>query len=68
MIATGVEEDGKDVDLYVSGLDGRIPNKFDSDWYSDNVGPDDVYITDKDTFFSARNYNTSNGILFVVAI
>ena len=26
VVATGVEEDGKDVDLYVSGLDGRIPN------------------------------------------
>ena len=41
---------------------------MDYDWHSDNVGPDDVYITDKDTFFSARNYNTSKGILFVVAI
>lgn len=34
-----------DVDLFVSAMDGRPPSSDDYDWFSDNVGPDDVYIT-----------------------
>lgn len=51
VVSTGVDRVGQDVDLYVSGLDARIPNEYDNDWHSDNLGADDVYITNKDPFF-----------------
>jgi hypothetical protein len=49
-------------------MDGRPPSSDDNDWYSDNVGPDDVYITNKDQMFAMKNWNTSNGILFIVGV
>lgn len=31
--------------MYVTAMDGRLPTDNDFDWMSNNVGPDDVYIT-----------------------
>jgi hypothetical protein len=49
-------------------MDGRPPSPDDNDWFSDNVGPDDVYITNNDNMFTLKNWNTSNGILFIVGV
>ena len=59
---------GMDVDMYVSAIDGRLPGELDYDWSSTNIGPDDVYISSSDPFFKNRDYNTSNGIIFVIGI
>lgn len=52
----------------MSAMDGSSPCVDDNDWKSDNLGPDDVYITNTDTMFQMNNWNTSNGILFVVGV
>src|SRR5438105_10609343 len=49
-------------------MDGRPPTSDDYDWFSNNVGPDDVYITNTDSMFSLKNWNTSNGVLFMVGV
>lgn len=49
-------------------MDGRSPSTKDYDWFSDNVGPDDLYITEKDPMFYLKNWNTSQGIFFVVGV
>lgn len=49
-------------------MDGRQPSFDDNDWFSDNTGPDDVYITNNDSMFAMKNWNTSNGILFIVGV
>ena len=49
-------------------MDGRPPTSDDNDWFSNNNGPDDVYITNNDTMFALKNWNTSNGVLFIVGV
>jgi hypothetical protein len=59
----------EDVDLYVSAMDGRLPIDTDYNWASDNLGADDVYINNTDLFWKENSeFNSSNGILFVVGV
>lgn len=59
---------GKDVDLYVSILDGRYPVAEDFDFASESMGADSVFINSTNSFFDDTGYNRSNGILFVVGV
>ena len=63
-----MEADGEDVDLFVSVLDGRYPIDSDYDFYSDNLGADDVYITSNDPIWASNGYNKSLGVVFVVGV
>lgn len=68
IVASSTFNKSGDVDLYVSAMDGRSPSTKDYDWFSDNVGPDDLYINEKDPMFYLKNWNTSQGIFFVVGV
>lgn len=57
-----------DVDLYVSARDGRFPVTEDYDFKSDNTGPDDVFISSSDPFWSNVGYNKTIGVIFVVGV
>lgn len=61
-------DQGKDVDVYVSILDGRFPVAEDYDFASENMGADSVYINSRSSFFDDSGYNKTNGILFVVGV
>jgi hypothetical protein len=50
-------------------MDGRLPIDTDYNWASDNLGADDVYINNTDLFWKENSeFNSSNGILFVVGV
>lgn len=68
VVAVNVEASGQDVDLFVSVLDGRYPIDSDYDFYSDNQGPDDIYISSTDNIWTQNSYNKSHGVLFVVGV
>ena len=68
VIAVSPSSQNADVDLFVTAIDGRMPVDNDYDWVSNNVGPDDVFINSTDNFWRYRNYNTSNGIMFIVGV
>jgi hypothetical protein len=68
VVAVGLDETLSDVDLYVSMFDGRNPTSIDFDFQSTNQGADDILIKYNDPFFTSSNYNTSNGMLFVVGV
>jgi hypothetical protein len=57
-----------DVDLYLSVMDGRLPVDTDYDFVSNNIGPDDIFINSTNPFWTYSNWNTSNGIIFVVGV
>lgn len=58
----------KDVDLYVSILDGRFPVAEDFDFASENMGADSIYVNSQSSFFDDAGYNKSNGIVFMVGV
>lgn len=68
IVAASTFNKSQDVDLYVSAMDGRSPTTDDNDWFSDNTGPDDLHLTNADSMFAMKNWNTSNGILFIVGV
>ena len=68
VIAASVDQNGADVDLYVSAMDARYPTSEDYDFKSDNLGPDDIYIRSDDLFWNLTGYNKSFGIIFVVGV
>lgn len=49
-------------------MDGRLPKIDDYDWFSNNVGPDDIFISNKDFFFEDNAWNTALGMMFVVGV
>jgi hypothetical protein len=52
----------------VTTLDGRYPISEDYDFASENLGPDDIYISSQSSFFNESGYNLTNGILFMVGV
>jgi hypothetical protein len=68
VVAVGLADTTSDVDLFVTMFDGRFPTSIDFDFQSTNQGADDILIKYNDPFFTSSNYNTSNGMLFMVGV
>ena len=51
VVSVQVDSVGMDVDLYVSALDARYPTSEDYDFFSDNLGPDDIHIEKNNKIF-----------------
>lgn len=68
VVAVGLADTTSDVDLFVTMFDGRFPTSNDYDFASTNQGADDILIKYNDPFFTSSNYNTSNGMLFMIGV
>ena len=67
-IAVSVVQEGQDVDLYLSLMDGRFPISEDYDFASENMGPDDISVNSSYSWFRDRNWDTQYGVMFVVGV
>jgi len=61
-------ETGNDPDLYVTVYDGRWPTEQDWDFSSKMFGADTVRITSDDLFWAQKGFNTSAGVVVMVAV
>ena len=52
----------------MTAMDGRLPHESDYDWASTNMGPDSLFVNNEDSFFPNNDWDTSNGIIFVIGV
>jgi hypothetical protein len=52
---SGNSSSPRDVDLYVSVFNGRLPTEDDFDYKSERNGPDNLVISSDDALFTSRS-------------